>query len=216
MLGDKALPCVGKTLAIVDVETNGGYMDSGQVIEIGILRVENGVVVETYRSFVKPARHIPWWITQLTGITNEDLENAPFFEEIAVEVHRLLSGAIFVAHNVGFDHVFIKNEFRRLEMEWKAKKLCTVEISRAMYPKHKSHSLEAIIARHGFKPAARHRAFEDAKILWDFIVLAHKMRPYAFEQVIEDLLYSRKKVKVPTFEVEELFAENPTEETVVL
>jgi DNA polymerase-3 subunit epsilon len=181
-----------KKLAIVDVETNGYSAAWGRVIEVGVLRVERGVVVETYRSLVNPGHRIPRFITGLTGIKQEELDAAPFFEDIAVTLERLLSGAVFVAHNVGFDYAFIRNEFQRLGMEFRAPRLCTVEISRALYPQARKHDLSSVITRHGIPCPARHRAFDDAKVLWDFLSMAASEQPERFEAVIDERLRRRQ------------------------
>src|SRR5690606_34991904 len=100
-------------LAIVDVETTGTSYKNGGVIDIGILRVENGQVVQTMQQLINPGAQIPAFVTQLTGITNDDLEGAPMFADVATDVYELLEDCIFVAHNVRFDYAFIKEELLR-------------------------------------------------------------------------------------------------------
>lgn len=155
--------------AFIDVETNGLSPTRGQIIEIGIIRVENGVVTDTYKTLVKPARPVPHMITSLTGITEEALDGAPAFEEIALRVRELLEGAIFVAHNARFDYGFIKNEFLRLDIPFSAKTLCTVKLSRSLFPKQREHNLDALISTHGLTCENRHRAYDDAYALVEFI-----------------------------------------------
>jgi len=155
----------GRTLAIVDTETTGTSPNYNQIIEIGILRIEDGVLVDTYKTLIKPARPLPDVITSLTGISNAELDDAPSFDEVALRVRELLTGAVVVAHNARFDYGFIKNEFRRLGIPFNAKTLCTVKLSRALYPKSPHHSLDDLIQRHGFQCESRHRAFDDAKVL---------------------------------------------------
>ncbi len=156
----------------VDIETNGSMGEQGRIIEIGVLRVENGKIVETFSSFVNPGRSIPVWIERLTGITNADLVQAPYFDEIADTLQRLFDGAIFVAHNVRFDYSFLKSHFKALDITYRPKLFCTVRMSRGLYPGIKGHSLEKIIARHSISTANRHRAFDDAKAIYDFTKLA--------------------------------------------
>ena len=98
----------------VDIETNGKFGAEGKIIEIGILRVEGGAVVEEYNSLVNPGERVPYWIEKLTGISNADLVDAPYFDEIAETVQRLFDGAIFVAHNVRFDYSFLKSHLLAL------------------------------------------------------------------------------------------------------
>lgn len=156
----------------VDIETNGGSGERGRITEIALIRVEDGEIVEEYSSLVNPGGPLPYWITKLTGITNDDVADAPYFDEIAREVARILDGAIFVAHNVRFDFSFIKRQLEALGYTFRPKLFCTVRMSRALYPEHKGHSLEKIIARHNISTEDRHRAYADAKAILDFTKLA--------------------------------------------
>jgi len=159
----------GKPLVFVDVETNGISHTSGHVIEVGAIRVEDGKVVRSFNKLIDPGRPIPAFITRLTGITDDDLKSAPMFADIADELHDLLDGAVFVAHNVRFDYSFLKTEFKRVGKTFLPKQLCTVKLSRALFPEESSHKLEAIIRRYNFKFDNRHRAYDDAHVLWQFI-----------------------------------------------
>jgi DNA polymerase-3 subunit epsilon len=141
----------------------------GGLIEIGILRVEGGKIVERYQTLIRPARRVSRTISNITGISNDELDLAPCFEDIAHEVARLLKGAVLVAHNARFDYSFIKAEFARLELPYRAKTLCTVKLSRALYPKQAHHNLDAVIEAHGIVCKQRHRAMDDAQALWEFL-----------------------------------------------
>jgi len=156
----------------VDIETNGKMGQFGRIIEVGLIRVENGEITDTYKSLVNPGGSVPVWIEKLTGISNHELTHAPCFEDIADELHRLLDDAIFVAHNVRFDYSFFKSHFQALGRSFSPKLFCTVRMSRGLYPEHKGHSLEKIINRHGIATANRHRAFDDARAIYDFTALA--------------------------------------------
>lgn len=162
-----------KNFTIVDVETTGGSPFFNRVIEIGLLRVEKAEVVEEYKTFLNPDMEIPEFITKMTGISNEDVQRAPRFEDIAEEVISKFEGNIFVAHNSQFDYGFLKEEFRRANLAFNLPQLCTVRLSRALYKEHKHHNLTAIIERYNFECENRHRAFDDAKVLWDFLQYAH-------------------------------------------
>lgn len=161
----------GKNLAIIDLETSGTSFNSS-VIEIGILRIEDGTCVETYRSTVNPGRPIAPWITSLTGITDEEASSSPYFEDVIDDVDRLLADAIFVAHNVSFDYGFIEREFARQSRRFLSPRLCSAQLSRRLYPQYRRHSLAHLIERHGMFILERHRAFDDAYALWQFIQLS--------------------------------------------
>ncbi|THF60327.1 3'-5' exonuclease family protein [Pseudothauera rhizosphaerae] len=155
-------------LAIVDVETTGANPVHDRVTEIAILRIERGEVVARWESLVNPGRSIPRMIQDLIGITDEMVAGAPAFGELAGTVRSLLAGCVFVAHNARFDYGFIRNEFARIEQDFESSVLCTVKLSRALYPEHHRHGLDALIARHGLQCDARHRAMGDTEALWQF------------------------------------------------
>lgn len=159
-------------VVFVDIETNGGSVGRGRITEIAAIRVEGNDVVDTFTSLVNPGGPLPFWITDLTGITDADLVHAPYFDEIAESLKSILAGAIFAAHNVHFDHSFIKDHFARVDYEYNPKLFCTVRMSRALYPEHKGHSLEKIIQRHNITTDARHRALADTQAILDFTQLA--------------------------------------------
>ncbi len=162
-----------KPLAIVDIETTGGNAIYGRIIDIAVIRIERGNVVKQFQSLVNPERFIPPTIEQITGITNADVADAPMFRSISRELYALLNGAIFVAHNARFDYGFIKNEYRRLGREFSAKCLCTVKLSRKLFPVHRNHDLSSIIERHSIVCEERHRAMGDAKAVLDFLSGLH-------------------------------------------
>jgi DNA polymerase-3 subunit epsilon len=189
------VPVLEQPLVFVDIETNGLNHISGRVIEVAAIRVEQGKVVQTFNSLVDPQTELPHFITNLTGITTNDVKQAPTFMQIADELAEVLDGAIFVAHNVRFDYSFLKQEFKRLNRPFLPKQLCTVKLSRALYPHERSHKLQSLIDRHGFAYTARHRAYDDAAILWQFLQYVQKHFPP--EQVSEAISRQLKSPAVP-------------------
>lgn len=157
--------------AIVDLETTGTTAHSDRIIEIGIVVVENREIVTTLKSFINPEKaKISPFIFALTGIVPRDLVGAPTFFSKREEIAELLEDAVFVAHNARFDYGFIKREFERVGINFKAPTLCSVKLSRALFPQFKRHNLDEVIARSGIKVANRHRAYDDAKAVWDFMM----------------------------------------------
>lgn len=152
----------------VDVETTGTSAARGHVIEVAAIRMEDGQVVREFSTLVDPGVPISYVITQITGITDGDVAGAPSFAEIADELWEVLEGAVFVAHNVRFDYSFLRQEFRRVGRSFSPKQLCTVKLSRALYPEMSRHRLSDVIAHHGFSFDARHRAYDDANVLVQF------------------------------------------------
>lgn len=161
-----------KTLVFVDTETTGLSLQRDRIIEIGLLRVENDTVVKTFKTLLNPETYISPMIQSMTGISKEALENAPSFYEMKDELIELMNDAVFVAHNVRFDYGFLRNEFKRAGMSFSSKHFCTVKLSKYLFPGLKRYNLDTIIEQFGISCARRHRAFDDAKVLWDFYQIA--------------------------------------------
>jgi DNA polymerase-3 subunit epsilon len=161
-----------KPLVFLDIETTGASAQNSRVIEIGAIRVENGQISDTFNHLVSPGTFVPSFITGLTGIDDTMLDGKPTFSEIAESLKEFLAGSIFVAHNVGFDYSFIKMEYRLLREVFDMDHLCTVRLSRALYPEQRRHNLDTIIQAHGFNVDSRHRALDDAKVLYEFYMKA--------------------------------------------
>ena len=123
-----------ESFVLIDVETTGANPVRDRVTEIAVLRVERGEVVERWESLVNPECPIPSLIQRLIGITDAMVAGAPTFADIADQVRARLDGAVFVAHNARFDYGFIRSEFARMEQSFDAPVLCTVKLSRALYP----------------------------------------------------------------------------------
>ena len=121
---------------------------------------------------MNPGVHVSSFIERLTGISNAMVAGAPRFAEVAPELLALLDGAVLVAHNVRFDHGFLLNELSRLDVALRVKTLCTVRLSRRLYPQFKGHGLDAIMQRHGLTSAARHRAMGDVEVMQSWLTLA--------------------------------------------
>lgn len=154
-------------LAFVDLETTGGSANRDRITEIGIVLVDDDGVRE-WSQLVFPQMRIPLFIEQMTGISNPMVEQAPPFAEIAQQVEQLLQGRLFIAHNARFDYGFLKNEFKRVGMSFQPSVLCTVKLSRALFPQHRQHNLDSLIQRHGLSVTDRHRALADAQALHQF------------------------------------------------
>ena len=162
------LPCY----VMLDLETTGGNPVHDRITEIAAVRMEGGREVARWSSLVNPGATISTFIQNLTGISNEMVQDAPGFDEVAHRLLDLLDGAVLVAHNVRFDHGFLLNEFSRLNISLRVKTLCTVRLSRQLYPQHKGHGLDAIMQRHGLTTLARHRAMGDVDMVLAWLTIA--------------------------------------------
>jgi DNA polymerase-3 subunit epsilon len=155
------------SFVFVDLETTGATATADRITEIGIVEVSEAGVTE-WSSLVNPETRISEFIERLTGISNAMVATAPTFDALADEVMARLQGRLFVAHNARFDYGFLKNEFKRVGRDFRATVLCTVKLSRKLYPQHHRHNLDALIERHGLRSADRHRALGDARLIWQF------------------------------------------------
>jgi DNA polymerase III subunit epsilon len=148
--------------AIVDIETTGGYAAHHRITEIAIYHHDGMQVTEAYHTLINPGRNIPHYITGLTGISSEMVFGAPTFDAVAKDIHAHLEGKVFVAHNAHFDYSFLKKEFESVGINWQAKKLCTVRLSRKIIPGLRSYSLGSLAESLGIAITNRHRAGGDA------------------------------------------------------
>ena len=147
---------------VVDIETTGGRAEQHRITEIGIVKVINGQEVDRWQTLLNPQRMIPKNITQLTGIDNALVADAPVFAEIADELAHFTQGCVFVAHNVNFDFSFIKAEFQRLDRHYSRPKLCTVREMRKAFPGLASYSLANLTRHFSIDMTRHHRAMSDA------------------------------------------------------
>ena len=174
-----------RPLAFVDIETTGSSPHFDAITEVGVVLLDEEGVRE-WSSLVRPGMRIPPSIEQLTGISNEMVADAPEFAAIAPQLLELLADRVFIAHNARFDYGFLRQAFRRANYAFRATTLCTVRLSRLLFPEHRRHSLDALIDRHGLAVLQRHRALGDARVLQQFWELTQRgPRAAAFEAAVQ-------------------------------
>jgi DNA polymerase-3 subunit epsilon len=130
--------------AVVDLETTGSHPSHDNIIEIAVYLHNGESVTDQFCSLLNPGHPIPPFISKLTGITNEMVARAPSFSEIAQEISEFLSGRIFVAHNVQFDHSFLKQSLLRHGHDLECEMLCTIKAGRALVPGLASYKLSSL------------------------------------------------------------------------
>lgn len=148
---------------IIDIETTGGSSRGDKITEIAIYKHDGTKVVDEFVTLINPERTIPHYITQMTGISNEMVEHAPKFYEVAKRIVEITEDTVFVAHNVMFDYGFVRSEFKMLGFDFDREKLCTVRMSRKAFPGLKSYSLGKLCKQRGIVIEDRHRAAGDAR-----------------------------------------------------
>ncbi|WP_231615024.1 exonuclease domain-containing protein [Pseudoalteromonas sp. SWN166] len=157
--------------SVVDIETTGGLKGGNRITEIGLVKVQHGKVIDTWTTLVNPQRHIPGFITSLTGISDSMVYNAPVFAEVVKPLIDKLAGSIFVAHNVNFDYGFIKKECEMAGHFFKMPKMCTVVESRKAFKGLKSYSLGNLSSHFNLNLTSHHRALADATATAELLLL---------------------------------------------
>lgn len=191
-------------IAFVDLETTGGNATRDRITEVAIIQWD-GQQVERWSTLINPQVPVPSMIQALTGINDAMLRRAPTFAEVADEIRLRLGGHVFVAHNARFDFGFLKNEFRRIEQDFRAQVLCTVKLSRRLNPAERRHSLDVLIDRYGLKAQRRHRATDDADLLLQlWHVLEANYPPKVFADAVKHL--TGRQTLPPNLDAEQIDA----------
>lgn len=187
---------MSKTYAIVDLETTGGRAARDRITEIAIILHDGEKELDRFESLINPGRAIPYNITQITGINDKMVADAPMFHEVAKRVVEITEGAIFVAHNVRFDYGFLKEEFGRLGYTYTRRNLCTVRLSRKAFPGLRSYSLGNLIKHFGIKVKDRHRAMADTQATVElFERILHQDE--SEEQILDMVNLGVRQAKLP-------------------
>lgn len=152
-------------MVLLDCETTGGNAYRDRLTEIALIEITDGIETDRWQTLINPGISIPPWISKLTGITDEMVSNQPVFADIAEELQQRLTDKVLVAHHARFDYGFIRESFRRIGKTFAAKTLCSVKISRLLYPEQRRHGIDAIVARLGLTIHHRHRAMDDAQVI---------------------------------------------------
>ena len=176
--------------AIVDIETTGGYATNNAITEVAIVLHDGNREVKRYETLVNPGMSIPRYVQALTGISDETVADAPYFDEVAPMIHEMLHKAVFVAHNVNFDYSFISHQLKGCGLELDAPKLCTVRLSRKVFPGAPSYSLGNICRHLGIEVANRHRAGGDADAT---VLLFEKILAAGGQDQIRQMLKGRSR-----------------------
>ena len=192
----------------LDLETTGASAGRDRITEIGLIEVKDGKFIDEWSTLVHPQQIIPINIQAITGITNEMVEDAPTFASLAQTFYDRIKGKTLVAHNVRFDYSFLRNEFKLRSINYAPKMMCTVKLSRLLYPDEKRHGLDSIIKRLDFTVETRHRALADARAIWSFAehlqktvepgILATSIKKLTKERAIPKWLSKETVASIPT------------------
>ncbi|MBC9797004.1 exonuclease domain-containing protein [Sinomicrobium weinanense] len=193
--------------AIVDVETTGLGGDANRITEIAIAVHDGNVLLEEFHSLVNPGTHISPYVTGLTGIDNDMVMDAPAFEDIADTIQNLTEDKVFVAHSVNFDYNVIRKEFQRIGQDFRRKKLCTVRLSRQIFPGLRSYSLGRLCRHLDIEIQDRHRAKGDTDAT---VILFEKLLKNDAKDVFARQLHQRsREFTLPPLLSKEVFDKLP-------
>jgi DNA polymerase III subunit epsilon len=180
-------------VAFVDLETTGGGTANHRIIEVGVVAANADGFEYEWSSLVNPGMRIPYGVQCCTGITDDMVEYAPSFEDIAASLVEKLDGRLFVAHNARFDYGFLRESFRRTGIRFESRVACTLRLSRRVNPEMPRHNLDTLITYYGFRITRRHRALPDARVLWQFwCELRSRPERVDVDQALEKITRIRK------------------------
>lgn len=175
-----------RRLAFVDVETTGLSPASDRIAEIGVVTVD-GDYTQRWTTLVRTGSRRE--SERSASVSSGELDDAPAFRDIATGLARRLSGRLLVAHNARFDYAFLRAEFERAGTAFDAQIVCTLMLSRQLYPHEQRHDLDSIASRHRLDAPMRHRALPDADLVWQWWQAIHRQWPSAvIDQKIARLL----------------------------
>ncbi|UCH64375.1 MAG: GIY-YIG nuclease family protein [Ignavibacterium sp.] len=197
--------------SVIDVETTGLSAKLNRVIEIGIVKVKNLKIVDRFETLINPGTAIPNFITQFTGISNADVYDAPYFEDVLPEIKEFVDDSIISGHNFSFDSSFLKYEFMRNGSEpLYNEQLCTMKLARRMFPDLRSKSLSSITKHLKLRNKSAHRALSDAEVTARALIKMIKMlkKDSKIKSVSELLGYQRKAIAARNTKVKESLRED--------
>jgi DNA polymerase-3 subunit epsilon len=180
--------------SVIDVETTGLSAKTNHVIEIGLVKVRNYKIVERYETLINPGSYIPGFISQLTGITDDDVANAPFFSDVVEDLKQFIGETIISGHNLSFDSSFIKYEFfRNGEEPLYNEQVCTLKLARRMFPDLKSKSLSSVTKHLKLRNKSAHRALGDAEVTARILIkIIKQLKKESKVETLGDLLKFQK------------------------
>lgn len=166
-------PCsqdINDSYVVFDIETTGRSAEENNITEIGAVKIENGKVCDRWSTFVNPGEKIPDEIVELTGITDEMVAKAPKIGEILGDFLKFCEGCVLVAHNAKFDIGFIKENCRRLGLDFNFTYMDTLQLARCLYPELAGYRLNNLTKHLNVILENHHRAVNDAKATADIFL----------------------------------------------
>ena len=193
---------------ILDFETTGFSADYDRVIEVGVVKIHKGQIVERFQEFINPGVRIPRAITNLTGITNEMVKNSGTNTEVMPRLKSFLKEELIIAHNASFDARFFKAEMTRLEIPCENEFICSLLLARRVFQNLNSHKLGNLCQYLGFINKDSHRALEDAEVTAKVFDAIYNEVAQKSNKLDLDFIYLKKLSKVAKKNVNEWLRNN--------
>ena len=182
---------------ICDIEATGLDEDR-DLIEIALITYQDDKVVEVFETLINPLRPIPEFISNLTMISNRELETAPKFYEVADAIRMRLEGAVFVSHNTEFDLGLLRKKYQEMGQELRVKNFCTLKVAQHEIPGMRNYNLDALCSFFGIKIEDRHRAIGDAKATLGLFKELLQLRLKNYTKIMYLPHHEKMLKKIPT------------------
>ena len=168
---------------VFDIETTGLNSHTNEIIEIGAVKIKAGRIVDRYSQLINPERPIPYHITEITSITNEQVANEPKIDEVIGKFVDFIGDAVLVAHNAPFDMGFIKRDIKKyLNIDLQSSVIDTLQMARDLFPDLKKYGLGDLNKTLGLALEKHHRAVDDSQATANmFIIFLDKYKEKGLE-----------------------------------
>ncbi|ABK61332.1 DNA polymerase III, alpha subunit, Gram-positive type [Clostridium novyi NT] len=166
---------IDDTFVVFDLETTGFSSQYDKIIEFGAVKIKNGNIIDSFSAFVNPEIKIPYKITELTSITNDDVKDAETIDKVLPKFIKFAEGTVLVAHNSNFDMSFIRKNCKDLNIECNYTVMDTIPLAKFLFPELKRYKLNTIAKHLGVSLENHHRAVDDAKATGDILVHCFKL-----------------------------------------
>lgn len=200
----ESIPFEEAEYCVFDFETTGTSARTEKVIEIGMARIKKGKIADTFSTFINPGRPVPFYITNITGITNSDVQDAPYFDEVYSQIRDFMGDSVLVAHNLGFDISFLRNECLSADLQMITNEaICTLKLARKIFPALPSKSLGNIVKHFKIRHRDVHRGLGDATATGKVLLkMFTTLREEHNIDTIEDLIAFQSSAALPpTFNI---------------
>ena len=193
----KSIVAFPSKFIVLDIETTGLSPAYDEIIEVSALKIENDKIVDSYSSLVNPNRKLPYDVVQLTGITQEMVDDAQTFEEIADDLKKFIGYETIIGHNVSFDINFLYDNFEKSDLILNNNFIDTMRISRKLHPEQKHHRLIDLIQLYNIKVEKQHRAFYDCRATFEaYLNMKNEISSiYENFEIFTDLFKKKHKQK---------------------